>query len=235
MGLAGSRVGKFRSLPELRVADSFTHLGPEVLLAWRHDDVRAVATAECLPGCDERVGGALWLLIKARVEKQRADVGKHLDHHVKHREIEMLTVPTLAPALNSGKDGDCCKHPGQQVGDRYPHDHRWAPGLAHDGHVPGHGLQDEIVRGQVAVGAVDPEAGNRDENNLRVGFPHPIEVDPQALEHTGSEVLDDRVRRAHEIEEGLPPTLRLEVENDALLVAVVHDVDSALVAHAVDG
>ena len=193
MGLARSRLVELGTRQLGRVTERGAELGPEVFLSGRDHDVGAVGAAERLPRRDEGVGRAPGLLVDAGVQEERAHVREHLDHHVEHRYVEVLAPCRLTLAFDTGEDRDRREHSSEQVCDRDAHDHRWPPGFPHDRHVSGHRLEDQVVRREVAVGALLPEARDRDQHDTGVHRSHTIEAHAEAVDHARSEVLDDGV------------------------------------------
>lgn len=113
-------------------------------------------------------------------------------------------------------------------------------GLAHQVENAGVGLADDGVGRQGAVGAgreqvVMTEAADRGVNEPGVGRAELRPAEAQPFQHPWAEVLDQHVRAGHQPAQQVAPGLVLEVDGDALLVAIqaqeVHGHASPLVAH----
>ena len=82
-----------------------------------------------------------------------------------------------------------------------------------------------VVAGPLDVGAVLAVAGDRADDDRRVGLAHPLVADAEAVEHTGPEAVEDDVVSLHQPQQGLPPAVRFEIEPHGALAAVEGEVE----------
>ena len=71
-------------------------------------------------------------------------------------------------------------------------------------HQPGLALRDLVVAGAAALGAVVPEAGDREHHQPRVQLLQRLEAEPEPLQHAGAEVLHQHVGAADQGEQQRP-------------------------------
>jgi hypothetical protein len=98
--------------------------------------------------------------------------------------------------------------------------HRALAGQSGDRHQAAHALGDLVEARPLGVRPVLAEAGNTGEHQLRVGLRQGVVVDAEARLDVGPEVLDDHVCLVGQTFECLEPTLRLQVQGHAALVAM---------------
>ena len=82
-----------------------------------------------------------------------------------------------------------------------------------------------VVAGALGVGAVLAVAGDRAEDDRRVGLAHALVADPEPVEHAGAEAVEDDVVALDQAQQRLAPGLALEVEPDRALAAVEREVE----------
>ena len=97
---------------------------------------------------------------------------------------------------------------------------RLAPGVGGHGQCASHRVEQHVVGLEVAVRAVLPEVGDRDERGGRVDLGELLLAQPEAGERAGAEVLDDGVGPRGEAAQDALPTFGLEVEREAALPGV---------------
>ena len=68
---------------------------------------------------------------------------------------------------------------------------------------------------------VRAEPGDRAVDEARVRGPRRVVAEPEAIHHAGPEVLDEHVGVTHEVESGLDPHSRLQIELDAALAPLL--------------
>jgi hypothetical protein len=110
--------------------------------------------------------------------------------------------------------------PRGQIIDRDADAHRATPRMPGDGHEAAHALGDLIDAGTSFVRPVLTKARDAAVHDLRIDLPHGLVVHAEFVLHRGLVVLDHDVGLLHELEENLQPFLRLQVEREALLVAM---------------
>ena len=78
----------------------------------------------------------------------------------------------------------------------------------------------KVVRGDVAIGTILTEGGDRAVHDARVTRRHGGVADPEAIDHARAERLDEDICRLGEAQQRLTRLGVLEVEAEALLAAV---------------
>jgi len=78
----------------------------------------------------------------------------------------------------------------------------------------------QVMPADRLVGAVLPPAGERTVDDARIGGLEAFVIHAQAASHAGAEALHDHIRRFHQFMEDALPIRLLQVEDDALLIAV---------------
>ena len=146
-----------------------------------------------------------------------------LDGEVRHRRHHghvHAAAPAGALALEQrGEDAAGRIKTGDGVG-------RGRPDQARCGRVDEHAeeagerLPDRVVGGTRRVGPVRAVAADRAVDEARVERAHGVDPEAEALRRAGAEVLHVDVRAPQQLPQRLPVRLHLEVEHDALLVAV---------------
>ena len=110
---------------------------------------------------------------------------------------------------------------GDLVGDDGPDHHRPAGvAIRLDVGEAAQGLDHRVIDPLVAVGAAFPEPADRNVDDVGTKRPDRVFSDPHPLHRSGSEVLDEHVRRLHQPVEQLPAGIALEVHHDRLLSPV---------------
>ena len=82
------------------------------------------------------------------------------------------------------------------------------------------GLGRKVVCGDVAIGAILPEGGDRAVHDARVAGRHGGVADPETIDHARTEGLDEDVCRFRQTQQRLTRLGLLEVEAEALLASV---------------
>jgi hypothetical protein len=192
------------------------------------DDVAPVPARERPVGGDAHVLAALQAGHLAAGEVVAGDVAEQVDLGVEHRDVDPGPGALVRRAQHPGEGGDSGVHPGAQVADRQAGAHRLAADLAGERHAPAQRLDDHVERRAVAVGPVEPEAGERGDDQPRVQLAQHVRADAELLHRAGPEVLHHRVGRAHQPQQRLAARVGLQVDADALLVAVHRQVVGAV-------
>jgi hypothetical protein len=147
------------------------------------------------------------------------------DAHLRfeHRHVDELAAAGPATCVQRRQDRERREHPGGDVGDRHARAHAGAArGAGYADHAA-FSLHDQIERRAVAVRAVLAEAGDRAVDDLRITVTRARVVDPQLLHGADPQVLQHHVRPIEQPEEDRPALRVLQVDRDALLVAVKVD------------
>jgi len=139
---------------------------------------------------------------------------------IEHGHVHMLALARAPLLQQRGQRGPG----GEQAGDHIGHglaDHGGrAFGVARGLHQAAHGLHDDVVGRQVRQRPGLTEARNTHVDQPRIHAAQGHGADAQALGHAGAEVLDHHVGRGGQGGDGLRGIGVLEVEHQALLVAV---------------
>jgi hypothetical protein len=94
---------------------------------------------------------------------------------------------------------------------------------------PAHGLQDLVVPGAILEGSAVPVTGQRAVDQARIDHLHPVVIDAEPRRDGRPEVVDQHVRPLGQPPQYLEPVGILQVEADAVLVAVDAEERAALV------
>ena len=144
------------------------------------------------------------------------------EHAVGHGDIEVGAVSRGGPSGQGGGDGQRGLHaPGGGVGDGGSRDRRrpFGPRRAH-AQVPADGQVVEVVAGPLRPWPLLAVPAGRAVDDPGVpGLDHVV-ADAQPVDHPGPEALDDDVGPVGQGQEGLPPAVVLEVDQDAAHAAV---------------
>ena len=129
-------------------------------------------------------------------------------------------------------------HAGEQVTDRHADPHRVARARAGQRHQAALTLGDLVIACAPTLGSVVAEAADREHDQPRVEGEQLVHAEPEPVEDTGAEVLDQHVGLPHQPGEQRLALVGLEVGGDRLLVAVageeVRRLDVPLVARPGD-
>ena len=192
---------------------------PELIVADR-DDQLAVGRLERLVRRDRRMPVAEPSRRGPGGEVDPRLVGQHRRHRVEHPDVDELSAAGAVPRQQGGRDAVGGEHPGDDVGDRHPEAVGRPVLLAGDAHQPALALQNRVVArlAPPRAGLPEPGDGTVDEAGPPPG--HLGVSQPHAIQRAGPEVLHQDVGA---LEQGVehPAAVRvLQVEGDALLVAV---------------
>jgi hypothetical protein len=122
--------------------------------------------------------------------------------------------------LEGGEDPVSGEEPGGQIGERHAGLGQGSVLLAGDADDPAHALGDQVVATAMAVGAGRAEAAHRAVDQSGVHRGQGLVADAQALGHPRPVVLDEDVGRPGQALDQLDARRLLEVDGQALLVAV---------------
>ena len=165
-----------------------------------------------------RVAAAPRLLSGAPVDARL--VGEQRGHRVEHADLHLLATRRLRAREERQGHAVRRRHARDEIGDRRAHLHRWPVGKPRDVHEAALRLHDEVVAGAAAFRARLAKARDRAIDELLVQLAERRVPEPKLLHGAGAEVLENDVAHLHEIGEDLARGRRLEVQRDALLVAV---------------
>ena len=132
----------------------------------------------------------------------------------------MLAAPRHVARVQRGQHGDGAEEPAGEVAHGHAGADGRAAGLAGDRHAAAVALRDHVERGAVAVRALLAEAGHAAGDDAGVDRAERRVVDAEPLRHAGAEVVHDDVGPGRELVKEGAPFRPLEVDADALLVAV---------------
>jgi hypothetical protein len=144
----------------------------------------------------------------------------HGKHRVEHGEIDDLAVARALALPQRGEHRPGAEKTGGHIGDRFPDRGRRPVRRAGDGHEARHRLDDEVVRRPCRELTRLPEAGNTQVDEPRVARAQPCRIDLEPRGDPGAEVLYHHVAFRRQRGDDLAGARGLEVERDALLVAV---------------
>ncbi len=135
-------------------------------------------------------------------------------------DLDMLAEAGLAPFFDGGEDADGGVEAGELVDHGRADLGGFAVDLAGDVHEAAHGLDEEVVSGQVASGTGTAEAGDRAGDDRRLLGGQRLTVEAEAAHRARSEVVDHDIG-AQDNASGHREVVRpAQVEGDGLLVAV---------------
>ena len=222
-------------LPELRQVEGLAELLPHVV-RHRHQHDVAVAGGEELRRHDVGMGRArVPLRLVAAVQVVRGDVRQHREVGVEQRDVHVPAHSGRLDGAQGGQYGEGGEQPGGVVDDRHAELRGHATGLAGQAHRACEGLDQVVVGREVAARTASSVARDRARDDARVDLLQRLEVDPEPLGHSRTEVVHDDVRGLGEAEERPVAPVVLEVERDASLVAVQRVEVRALAADAATG
>ena len=138
--------------------------------------------------------------------------------------------PVVCARVQRGEDAERRVHPGGDVGDRDAGAHAAAAGLAGHADHAALGLDHEIERGAVAIRAVLAEAGDRAVDDARLPRARLRVADAELVDGADAQVLEHDVGAIEQPEEDRLALGMLQIERDALLVAIQVDEVGRLVA-----
>jgi len=153
--------------------------------------------------------------------------GLHGERAAEQRDAHVLAHAGAA-ALEQGRRDREGEHGGRVEVDRGAVDDLGISGLALLDADAGHGLQNLIVAGPILQRTGVAVAGERAIDEARVDRPHALVVDAEPLRHGRPEVVHHHVGALDEAAKHAEPARPLQVEADALLVAVDPEEGAAL-------
>jgi hypothetical protein len=116
-------------------------------------------------------------------------------------------------------------HARGDVRDRHARPHAAAAGFAGDADHPALGLHHQVERRAIAIGTILSKAGNRAVDDARLMRADAFVVNPELFDGADAQVLEDDVGGLEQAKEQRLAVGMLQVERDALLVAIqVHEV-----------
>ena len=172
----------------------------------------------------------------AREQVARHRGGQKAQRGVEHGHVHLLALPGGAGLQQRGQRGPGGEQAGHHVADGLAHDGGRAIGLARGLHEAAHGLHDDVVGRPVGQRPGLAEARDADIDQARIECPQLACADAQALGHAGAEVLHHHVGLGGHLADQGHGLGVLEVQHQALLVAVHHREQRAFaVVHGADG
>ncbi len=139
-------------------------------------------------------------------------------HRLEQRGLDQLAPAGLFALAQGGEDADHGQAAAEDVGDRGPGAQRPAARPGHPGQAAEH--LHHLVQGLALRIRPGHEPLEGAEDDARVARPALLPADPQPVHRARGEVLDDHVRLRHQVEEQRPAAIALQVDGQALLVAV---------------
>src|SRR5204863_8742074 len=134
-----------------------------------------------------------------------------------------LAASAVLPRVQRGEDTERRVHPRGDVRDRHPRAHAASARFAGDAHHAALGLHDEVERGAIAIRSVLPEAGDRAVDDAGLALARTLVVDAEPGDRADPQVLEHDVGAVEQPEEQRLALWMLQIERDALLVAVQVD------------
>ena len=122
--------------------------------------------------------------------------------------------------MERGQHGDRAEEPAREVAHGHARADGRARGLAGDRHAAAIALGHDVEGGAVAVGTFFAESGHAAGDDARVDRIERRVVDAEPLGHAGAEVVDDDIRLGRKLVKKGAPFRPLQVDADALLVAI---------------
>ena len=154
--------------------------------------------------------------------------GLHRQRATQERHSHVAAHAGAAP-LEEGRRHRERQHRGAVEVDRGPVHDLGITGLPLLHADPGHGLQDLVVPGAIPERPAITVSGQRAVDQARVDRLHPVVVDAEPRGDRGPEVVHQDVRALHQPSQHGEPVGMLQVETDAVLVAIDSEERAALV------
>ena len=184
------------------------------------DDEVAVSSREALVG--RQIGMAVAHPHRHHPARHPVEglVAQDRDLRVEQRHVDMRARAGARAVVQRRQDRNDRVDAGEQVGEGNPALLRQAVRLAGDRHDPAHPLDDEVVAGAVRIGAVLSEAGDRADDQPRIGGAQRGGVEAVFDEPADLVILDHHVRARRQIADPRLPVRRGDVDRDRPLAAV---------------
>ncbi len=180
----------------------------------------AVGSAERVVRRDRRMAVAEPPRHHPGIQKGGRLVAEERHHRIHHRHVDVLAGAAALARKQCQQDALHRHQPGHQVGNGHAHPERRAVLRPGDAHQATLGLQHRVVTRFVPPGAGLAEARDGAVNQPRPLRPERLIVEAGPCEGARTKVLDQDVGAVDQPAEQRPALSRLEVERDALLVAV---------------
>ena len=211
---------KARVRQQVRPVDDLFAQQLEKMIVSAGDDEAAVRRGEGIV----RIGGGIAVAHQLR-QLAGGEVALGAGFQAGHHGIHQGHVHPLAPAgelagVQRHQDADGQVHAAQHVAHGAAHTGGLAARVAGDAHQAAHRLGDDIVSGALGVGPVAAEAGHRRINDARVDLFQLVIAQAQLVHNAGAIVLHHNVRLFDQLLEQLLALRRLQIQGNALLVAV---------------
>src|SRR5450830_1504045 len=143
-----------------------------------------------------------------------------MEHRVEHRYLYAAAFAGSLTVEQCRKDSLAGKDAAAEIRDRNADAHRRPAGFAGDRHMAADRLNVDVERGIVFVRAGRAKTGDRTLDDAWVDAAQGRVVDLQAFEHAGPKIVDHDVADFHQVVKDTAPGLGLEIDDDALLIAV---------------
>ena len=166
----------------------------------------------------------------AGVEINCRQLTQERERAIHQRHIDLLAAAGRGARDDRHQDAERGVGAGREINQIHPRPQRRAPGLS------GHALQaadarnEQVVARPRAIAAAGIKRRHRAIDQARVETPQRRVVQPEALHHTGAEIFDHHVHRAHQLAHRLFARSIFKIERDAALVAVHAQKKHALAA-----
>ena len=206
---------------EILAPDPLAPRAPELRLqrAQRHPAVGALVGAVA-----DEPSGELQLAAprhRAVGEIAAGDQREPGERAVGHRDVDQLTLAAALALVQRRHDAERRhQRAAAEVRDLPRRLHRRAIALPRQAEHPHESQVVHVVARALALGPVLAVAGDRAVHERRVLLAEALVADAEALQHAGSEGLEQHVVVAREGQQHLPPPLALQVDPDRALVAV---------------
>ena len=149
--------------------------------------------------------------------------GEDAELALEHRHVDELAAAGLLPGVERREDPERRVHPGGDVRDRHAGAHARSPGFAGDADHPALGLHHEVERGAIAIRAVLAESRNGAVDDAGLAFARARVIDAELRHRADAQVLEHDVRALQQPEEQRFALGMLQVERDALFIAIQVD------------
>ncbi len=158
--------------------------------------------------------------------------GQQREHHVEHRNVNVLALACALARHQRREDGKRRDHAAGQVGDLHAGDHRRAALVGRQSQDARQRQVIHIVTAAVAVRPRLPEACQRAVDDARVHLLDRLIADAQAVNDARSKLFENDIGGGGEFEKDGAARVLFEVERNRLLVAIDLQECGAVIAEA---
>src|SRR5437764_10285753 len=160
------------------------------------------------------------LRVVAGDESELREIAEHADQAVMQADIDEPPAPGLCPLVQCGEDRHRPKYPADHVAQRNAELHRHMAALAIDAERARQGLRHDVERRLVPQRALEAKAADRAVDEARVDSRQRLVAKPEPVHDARAVILDEDVRVGNETAQDVGARLLLQVDDEALLVAV---------------